>query len=255
MSKIISIANQKGGVGKTTTAVNLSACFASLGYKVLLIDMDPQGNAGRGLGIDITSMKTTIFDVLTGSMHIDQVIMPTRYQNLHLLPSNLKLATLDGYFADRNFSTSFTLLKEKIENISLSYDFIIIDCPPSLGFLSLNSFAASTSVIIPIQCEYFAMEGVASVLSTINKVHHQFNQKLRIEGFLLTMYDSKVSLNVEVAEEVRNVFKENTFSVAIPRNVSLAEACALGQPITTYKPTSHGATAYMSLAKEVLERG
>lgn len=251
MSFIISIANQKGGVGKTTTAINLSSAIAK-SKKVLLIDMDPQGNAGRGLGIDINGLRYAINDVLLSSCSAKEAIVSTSVSNLDVLPSNLHLASLDADIQSRQISSPFFLLKNALEKVKSHYDYIIIDCPPSLGLLSINSLIASDSVLIPVQCEYFAMEAVAAILASIRKIQGEYNNGLKIEGFLLTMYDPRASLCTEVAQQVRGLFKENTFSVMIPRNISLPAASARGEPVTTYKPTSQGSVAYLSLAREIL---
>ncbi len=251
MSFIISIANQKGGVGKTTTAINLSSAIAK-SKKVLLIDMDPQGNAGRGLGIDINGLHYAINDVLLSSCSAEEAIVSTAVSNLDVLPSNLHLASLDADIQSRQISSPFFLLKNALEKVKSHYDYIIIDCPPSLGLLSINSLIASDSVLIPVQCEYFAMEAVAAILASIRKIQGEYNNGLKIEGFLLTMYDPRASLCTEVAQQVRGLFKENTFSVMIPRNISLPAASARGEPVTTYKPTSQGSVAYLSLAREIL---
>jgi chromosome partitioning protein len=253
MTQIISIANQKGGVGKTTTAINLSAALAKQRQKVLLIDFDSQGNAGRGLGIDITLLERTIFDALIGRVDVNKCILPSPQEGLFLLPSNLKLASLDAFFQATPNPEPFRLLEKAIKDLKAEYDYIIIDCPPSLGLLSLNALTASDGVIIPVQCEYFAMEALAAILSTITKVQHDYNSRLRIEGFLLTMYDPRITLATEIATQVRGLFKENTFIIAIPRNISLPESCAKGLPVGSWRPSSQGALAYAALAREVLD--
>jgi chromosome partitioning protein len=252
MTNIISIANQKGGVGKTTTAINLSAALARLHQRVLLIDFDSQGNAGRGLGFDPTLLKNTVFDALTGS-DINACLSATSENGLFLLPSNLKLASLDAYLQSNPTKEPFRLLENALKKLTVSFDYVIIDCPPSLGLLSLNALVASTGVIIPVQCEYFAMEAMAAILSSITKVQSDYNPNLRIEGFLLTMYDSRTSLGTEIATQVRGLFKENTFVTSIPRNISLPESSAKGLPVAAWRPTSQGATAYNALAREVLD--
>jgi chromosome partitioning protein len=253
MTRIIAIANQKGGVGKTTTAINLSAALAHFGKRVLLIDFDAQGNAGRGLGIDVTSLRETVYDAVTGASDVNSLIKATSVPDLWVLPSNLKLASLDSYLIAQGSQKPFFLLKEMLAKIKSNYDYILIDCPPSLGLLNVNALVASNEVIVPVQCEYFAMEAVAAILSSITKVQNDYNPELKIEGFLLTMYDPRTSLDTEVAMQVRRLFKENTFSTSIPRNVSIPESSARGQPVTAWRPTAQGSIAYFALAREVME--
>lgn len=252
MTKIIAIANQKGGVGKTTTAINLSAALAHFNRRVLIIDMDPQGNSSRGLGVDITLINKCIFDVLSLGADINSVIRKTMVKNLDLLPSKLVLATLDSVVAGKTDSP-FSLLRKALSNLKKEYDYMIIDCPPSLGLLTINSLVASNSVLIPVQCEYFAMEAVAQILASISKIQASHNPNLGIEGFLLTMYDSKTRLGTEISMQIRGLFKENTFLTQIPRNISIPESNAKGIPVTIYRPSSSGALAYFSLAREVLD--
>jgi chromosome partitioning protein len=251
--RIISIANQKGGVGKTTTAINLSSALSHFGKDVLLVDFDPQGNSGRGLGIDITSLALTIYDAITGASDVNAVIKPTHDPHLFVLPSNLKLASLDAYVQSQGSQTPFSILKGVLRNLKKDYDFVIIDCPPSLGLLNVNALVASHSVIIPVQCEYFAMEAVAAILGSINRVQNDYNHDLKIEGFLLTMYDPRTTLGTEVAQSVRKLFKENTFVTTIPRNVSIPEASARGQAVTAWRPSAQGSIAYFALAREVMD--
>lgn len=255
MTRIISIANQKGGVGKTTTAINLSSALAQNGKKVLLVDFDSQGNATRGLGLQVVQMPLTIFDAVTEQSDINLVIKRSNVKNLDLIPSNLRLASLDTYIQSHQFPNPFFLLKNALAKVKEEYDFIIIDCPPSLGLLCLNALVASNSVLIPVQCEYFAMEAVASILSSITKIQKDYNPNLKIEGFLLTMYEANTSLCTEVAQQVRGLFKENTFLTTIPRNISIPEASAHGEAVTTYRPTAKGSLAYFALAREILEYG
>ncbi|MCH3976496.1 MAG: AAA family ATPase [Bacilli bacterium] len=251
MAHIIAVANQKGGVGKTTTAINLSSALAQNGERVLLIDMDPQGNSSRGLGCDISLLKNTIHQCLLGEIDTEKALRKTMIKYLDLLPANLKLASIDVEVIGKNIAP-FYLLKGVISALDSRYDFMIIDCPPSLGILNINALVASNSVIIPVQCEYFAMEAVAAILSSISKIQSTYNHHLEIEGFLLTMYDSRTRLGVEISTQIRGLFKEKTFMTQIPRNISIPESSARGLPVTLYKPTSSGATAYLNLAKEIL---
>lgn len=250
--KIIAIANQKGGVGKTTTTINLAASLEELGKKVLIIDLDPQGNSSRGLGVDIYMLNKTIFDSLILDVDINKIIKKTMLKGLDIIPSNLKLSNLESEIYQKNVNP-FNLLSDALLNLKKKYDFILIDCPPSLGILCLNALSASSSVLIPVQCEYFALEGLAQILGTISKVQEMYNKNLEIEGFLLTMYESRSKLCNEVVEQVRSLFIENTYNVIIPRNSALSEASAKGIPATLYKPTCQGSLAYKRLAKEVID--
>ncbi len=253
MTRIISVANQKGGVGKTSTAINLGSALAHFGKSVLLVDFDPQGNSGRGLGIDVTILTQTIYDAIIGNGDINRIILKTSDPKLSLIPSNLKLASLDSYMQSVGEKSPFYILKGALASVKEKYDFIIIDCPPSLGLLNINALVASDSVIIPVQCEYFAMEAVAAILSSITKVQNDYNPNLKIEGFLLTMYDSRTSLGTEIAQQVRGLFKENTFVTTIPRNISIPEASSRGQAVTSFRPTAQGSLAYFALAREVMD--
>lgn len=250
--KIIAIANQKGGVGKTTTAINLSSSLANFGRRVLLVDMDPQGNSSRGLGIDISLLKNTIHQCLLGEADVNKVVRKTMMKELDILPANLKLASIDVEIMSKNIEP-FYLLKTTLATLKKEYDYMIIDCPPSLGILNINALVAANTVIIPVQCEYFAMEAVASILSSISRIQNAYNPGLEIEGFLLTMFDFRTRLNVEISTQIRGLFKEKTFLTQIPRNVSIPESSARGLPITLYRPTSAGSLAYLSLAKEVID--
>lgn len=249
--KIIAISNQKGGVGKTTTAINLAAGLEILNRKVLLIDLDPQGNSSRGLGVDISTINKNIFDALILDTDVNKVIRKTMLKNLDLIPANLKLSNLESEINSKSFAP-FLILKKCIANIKKNYDYVLIDCPPSLGILCINALTAADSVIIPVQCEYFALEGVAQILATISNVQEHYNKELCIEGFLLTMFEQRSKLGIEVVSQVRELFKETTFAIQIPRNISLSEASAKGLPAILYRPTSAGSLAYMNLAKEVI---
>ena len=249
--RVIAVANHKGGVGKTTTAINLSAALAHFGRSVLLIDIDPQGNSSRGLGVDVTLINKSIFEVFSGSIDINNAIKKTMMKGLDLLPSKLMLASIDSTFG--SLIEPFTLLRRKIETITKEYEYIIIDCPPSLGILTINALNAANTVLIPVQCEYFAMEAVSTILATIANIQSTSNPNLGIEGFLMTMYDAKTSLGTEIASQVRGLFKENTFLTQIPRNISIPESNVKGLPVTIYRPSSSGALAYFSLAKEVID--
>lgn len=249
MARIISIANQKGGVGKTTTAINLSSALAHFNRHVLLVDLDPQGNSGQGLGIDTNSVLKSIFNVLQGTADAVSAVVKTKVPNLDIIPSNLKLASIEAF----SQNDPFYILKKSLYPLADQYDYVIIDCPPSLGLLNINALVASTSVIIPVQCEYFALEAVAAILASINKIQNEYNNGLSIEGFLLTMYDPRTRLGTEVSSQVRGLFKENTFLSVIPRNISVPEASAKGLPVTVFRPSSQGALAYFSLAHEVID--
>lgn len=253
-ARVIAIANQKGGVGKTTTAINLSSALSFSKRRVLLIDMDPQGNSARGYGVDISLAEKTTFEVLSGSTPIRQAIVESSIEGVSLLPSNLRLAALEASLVSSPREDAFFLLSKAVEPVLGEYDYVIVDCPPSLGALSLNALTCSDSVIIPVQCEYFAMEAVGAILSSISNVQRRLNPKLKIEGFLLTMYDARTQLGNEISSEVRSLFKENTFLTQIPRNQSIVDSQASQTPVTAFKPSSQGAAAYFSLARELLDR-
>jgi chromosome partitioning protein len=255
MGKTIAIANQKGGVGKTTTSISLASGLAQLGHKVLLVDLDPQGNASRGVGLEVATLKSSLFDVLTNHMTIQDTIRYTAMKSLAILPASLQLATVESLMANQGNEDPYFILKRALESVRNHYDYLILDCPPSLGWLSVSALVASDTVLVPVQCEYFAMEAVAQILATIQQVKRDYHPQLSIEGFLLTMYDPRTRLATEISSEVRGLFKENTFYTQIPRNVSLAEASAKGMPIHLYRPSSSGAEAYLALAKEVVDHG
>ncbi len=258
MGKIISLVNQKGGVGKTTTSINLSASLAVLGKKVLLIDLDPQGNATTGIGISKGDIDKSIYDVLTSKCTITEAITRTKYKRLEVIPATINLAGIDMEFFERsrqesNFAKG-SQLKNKLLGIIDNYDYIIIDCPPSLGLLTTNALTASNSVIIPVQCEFFALEGIMQLLNTIMMAQKSLNPNLDIEGVLLTMLDSRTNLGFEVVEDIRKYFKERVYNTIIPRLIRLTEAPSHGKPIVAYDPKSKGTEAYLNLAKEVIER-
>lgn len=250
MAKVISIANQKGGVGKTTTAVNLSACVASSGKKVLLIDIDPQGNATSGLGVEADKDKS-IYNVLVDELKINSTIKPTMIKNLKVCPANINLAGAEIELV--TMVSRETRLKDAISNIKNDYDYIFIDCPPSLGLITLNSFTASDSVLVPIQCEYYALEGLGQLINTINLVKKHLNPNIKVEGVVLTMFDSRTNLSSQVGEEVEKYFGNKVFQTVIPRNIRLSEAPSHALPINLYAPESKGAETYQKLAKELLK--
>ena len=251
MGKVISIANQKGGVGKTTTAVNLSTILAKKGKKVLMIDADPQGNGTSGLGAE-KDVKFSVYDVIINDIEIDNTVQQTMIKNLDLCPSNINLAGAEVELVSM-MSREFRL-KEKIDNQKDKYDYIIIDCPPSLGLLTLNAFTASDSVLIPVQCEYYALEGLGQLINTINLVKKHLNKDLEIEGALLTMFDIRTNLSNQVVREVNKYFENRVYKTVIPRNVRLSEAPSYGMPITVYDPRSKGARAYEKFAKELMKK-
>ncbi|GAA2912539.1 AAA family ATPase [Enterococcus pseudoavium] len=252
MARIISVANQKGGVGKTTTTVNLGACLAYDGKKVLLIDSDAQGNATSGLGVRKPDVKQDIYDVLVNEVPIKETIVQTSRENLSIVPATLQLAGAEIELTSMMARES--RLKSALAEVSDDYDFILIDCPPSLGHLTINAFTASDAILIPVQCEYYALEGLSQLLNTVRLVQKHFNPGLEIEGVLLTMYDARTNLGAEVVEEVRRYFQEKVYDTIIPRNVRLSEAPSHGKPIIDYDPRSKGAEVYQALAKEVLVR-
>ena len=258
MAKVISLVNQKGGVGKTTTSINLSSALGHLGKKVLLIDLDPQSNSTTGLGINKANIKLSIYDVITNRCEISDAIIKTKFKNLSVIPSMIFLSGVEIELMQTSMrEDNFILgdqLKNQINKVKDRYDFIIIDCPPALGILTTNALAASDSVLIPVQCEYFALEGVTQLLNTIILTQTKVNPKLDIEGVLLTMLDGRTLVGLEVVEDVRKFFKEKVFNTIIPRLVRLVEAPSHGKPIIEYDPKCRGALAYINLAKEVIER-
>ena len=258
MGKVISLVNQKGGVGKTTTSINLSSSLGHLDKRVLLIDLDPQSNATTGLGVDRTKVKKSIYNVLMEDCDIKDTIIKTPFKNLSLIPAMIDLACVDIELIqisvqDKEFIIT-EQLKKQLDTIRDRYDYIIIDCPPNLGILTTNALAASDSVLIPIQCEYYSLEGVNQLLRTVVRIQQKVNPNLSIEGVLLTMLDGRTLLGLEVVEDVRKFFNEKVFSTIIPRLVKLVEAPSHGKPILEYDPKSKGALAYLNLAKEVIDR-
>ena len=251
MGKIIAVANQKGGVGKTTTVINLSACLGQRGKKVLVIDSDPQGNTSSGLGFNTKEVSLGTYDCLVNQTSMEEVMVQTNYKNLFLSPGNINLAGAELELVDADNREQ--RLKESLERVKDQFDFIFIDCPPSLGLITLNAFAAADSVLIPIQCEYYALEGLAQLTRTIKMVKQGLNPELKIEGILLTMYDSRTNLSVQVAQEVQKYFGATVYQTMIPRNVRLSEAPSYGMPIIAFDKNSKGAQCYKKLASEVIK--
>ncbi|MEK3888879.1 ParA family protein [Bacillus sp. FSL K6-3431] len=253
MGKIISMANQKGGVGKTTTSVNLGACLAYIGKKVLLIDIDPQGNATSGAGVDKGDVHQCIYDVLVDDVDIKDVIIATKLENFSIVPATIQLAGAEIELVPT--ISREVRLKRAVDQVKDEYDYILIDCPPSLGLLTLNSLTASDSVLIPVQCEYYALEGLSQLLNTVRLVQKHLNNELMIEGVLLTMLDARTNLGLQVIQEVKKYFQNKVFKTIIPRNIRLSEAPSHGEPVIVYDPKSRGAEVYLELAKEVAEHG
>lgn len=252
MGRVIAIANQKGGVGKTTTAINLSACLAEKGQKVLAIDMDPQGNMSSGLGLEKGSIDKTIYNMIIGENDVEEVINKGTIENLDILPSNVDLSAVEIELID--VENKEFVVRDSIQKIRDRYDYIIIDCPPSLSLLTINAMTTADSVLVPIQCEYYALEGLSQLIHTVELVKDRLNSTLEIEGVVFTMYDARTNLSLQVVENVKDNLQQNIYKTIIPRNIRLAEAPSYGTPINQYDPKSAGAESYMRLAEEVIEK-
>ena len=250
MVKVIAIANQKGGVGKTTTAVNLAACLAQKGRKVLMLDEDPQGNATSGLGFDKRDIKKCVYDTLINDVPMKDVLLHTDYENLDVIPATIQLAGAEIELV--SLMNREGRLKNALERVKHDYDYVLIDCPPSLGLLTINALTAANSVLVPIQCEFYALEGVSQLMNTIKLVQRNLNPALKLEGVLMTMFDQRTNLSSDVVGEVRKYFNTKMYNTIIPRNVRLSEAPSHGQPVIVYDPKSKGAQVYSELAQEVL---
>ena len=253
MAKIIAVVNQKGGVGKTTTAINLSACLAEAGKRVLTVDLDPQGNTTSGLGVSKNEQEKTTYELLIGQSSVEECLLKEVLPGLDILPSNVELSGAEIELI--GIEGKEFILKEEIDKIRRNYDFVLIDCPPSLNMLTVNAMTTADTVLVPIQCEYYALEGLSQLIHTINLVKQRLNPSLELEGVVFTMYDSRTNLSLQVVENVKNNLSNAVYKTIIPRNVRLAEAPSHGMPITLYNPRSVGAESYRLLAKEVIQRG
>ncbi|CVK18572.1 MULTISPECIES: ParA family protein [Sporomusa] len=250
MVKVIAIANQKGGVGKTTTAVNLAACLAELGKQVLLIDIDPQGNSTSGLGFNKGTIKRCVYDALVNDVPVESIVVQTQIDKLKLLPATIQLAGAEIELV--SMMSREGKLKRALDKAKFAYDYVLIDCPPSLGLLTINSLTAANSVLVPIQCEFYALEGLTQLMNTVSLVQKNLNPVLTLEGVVLTMFDARTNLSIQVVDEVKNHFRHKVYQTIVPRNVRLSEAPSHGQPVIKYDPKSKGTEVYFDLAREVI---